>query len=487
MSLFYSKNLEIKVLSYNIVSLKAILNKKNESGKSPLIDIIDKENPDIFFLQEIKNIKVYPSFREKMRERGYLYDEKNEGIFGTCFFSKIRPLTWYKFCPFNEGRGLVVKFYDINIVAVYAQNAGEKLKFMYKKDQWFALMNGFLTELYDKDVLLLGDMNVALEQKDVHFPKEKNSSYENLPGFTTQERMQFKELIDKHNLIDLFRYKSDKKEFTYYSYRSGANKNLFENNVDKGWRLDYYLLKPKKFKPSDFKVNHIKFKGSDHIPLTLSFKTTFDYMNTFYRNLNTVAIIEHLYEHSNKTYKLLKFRQTKKSEHKPLYKALEYGMYQNHKLFIAQQISMHSYVFMSFIDKEHFESYYKTLTEKHMYEVIPTDTRSKLYFDIDNPSYGNLKNVHSKIMEKFNLKVDQIKIKKSKNGFHLICDKYFTKNEDIKNIVKEHFPTVDYKVYTKNRLIRLMESSKIDGEPFRAVNIKNENIDYDIKDYFITV
>lgn len=482
MSLFINENESIKILSYNIVSLRAILIKGN------LIDLIKNENPDIFFFQEVKaKDNVFNKFVADMIHLGYTTYDYNKGEFGTCFFSKIKPLSWKTISPFDQGRIITVSFKDVNIIAVYAQNAGEGLKFMKKKIKWTQMIDALL--MSTKDVLLLGDLNVVHQDEDVHFSKDKGKKYQNIPGYTVQERSDFKELVKNHGLIDLFRNKSSKKEYTYYSYKSRANKDYFENVSNRGWRVDYFFLKRKNLNPSNFTVNHIKHKGSDHMPLTLTYEND----NEFIEELGTVTYIETEYIHNDKKYSFRTYKQTGKSEHKPLKKCFDYGYFYNHQFYVAEQTPFKSFMFMSFPDSNHFESYYlEAIKEKqmHLFEVIPQDTKCKLYFDIDSDSKSIFRTAYYEILDYFNIDMEKTFITKSSNGYHIICDKYYDNNEIMKPIVKDFIEkkkvNIDWKVYTKNRLMRLIFSSKIDGDILKPINIKETELkNITFSDYLI--
>ena len=86
----------------------------------------------------------------------------------------------------------------------------------------------------EKPIIWGGDLNVAHEEIDLARPKTNHKT----PGFTDQERKEFKSWLETLDLVDTYRdlHPNDNSVFTYYSYRFSCHaKNI-------GWRLDYFLV-----------------------------------------------------------------------------------------------------------------------------------------------------------------------------------------------------------------------------------------------------
>lgn len=125
----------------------------------------------------------------------------------------------------------------VRIVSAYFPN-GQALdsdKFVYKM-QWLDALQAWLrTELqrYPK-LALLGDYNIAPEDRDVHDP----AKWEGQNLVSPQERAHFAQLIEL-GFVDAFRrFEQPEKTFTWWDYRMMA----FRRNA--GLRIDHILLSP---------------------------------------------------------------------------------------------------------------------------------------------------------------------------------------------------------------------------------------------------
>ena len=108
-------------------------------------------------------------------------------------------------------------------------------------------------------VIVCGDLNVAHKDIDIHNP---NANVRNA-GFTKEERKSFDDhLIQECGLIDAFRMLNP--STIRYSWWSAFGKSRESN---KGWRIDYMLIKPKIIaKSCDILID---VTGSDHAPVML--------------------------------------------------------------------------------------------------------------------------------------------------------------------------------------------------------------------------
>lgn len=448
-----------KILSYNIVSLNAIL-KRGE-----LWPLIESEDPDIFFFQEIKvmnlNKPLVDEFHRMIRQT-YPYWGYSFGEFGTCFYSKIKPITWETLSPFGQGRMVKVFFSDVLVINVYAMNAGLNLKNIEKKLKW----TKFLSDHIGPKTLLCGDLNVVVSDLDIWIPPKLKKEYQKRPGYSPIEQRDFEGLVRTHKLIDLFRTQSREREYTYFDYRCNENNLFFLGKQNRGWRLDYFFYNGP-IPIQCFKVNHIKYKGSDHLPVSLVYKQN----DVFDQQLTTVRIKITPWGRI--------YRQAEKSSEKPMYKMFEYADFFRHHVLLSIQNSFVSYQFTSFLTIDEFKSFYRSLEHKNLYEIIRG--KCKIYFDLDN--CADPKPFVSKVMNHFDLKLNQVFLKKSKKGYHIICDKWVDNNVVLKDI----FPDCDNKVYTKNRFMRLLYSSKwgID-DPFLPIDIDGQVLDnVRLEDYMI--
>src|SRR3990167_6361521 len=247
----------MKILSWNVNGIRAILNKG-------FLNAIEKENPDILCLQEIK---AHPEQVDKILSEYPFHiwnPAEKKGYSGTAIFSKIKPLSIKlskEILNENEGRVIVVEFNHFNLVNVYAPNSQRGLTRIKHRLTWDKAFLELLKKLEKtKPLIFCGDLNVAHEEIDIARPKDnvKNA------GFTPEERASFSEYI-KHGFIDSFRHfhKDEKDNYTWWSYMHNAR----EKNI--GWRIDYFCV-------SDSMKNKIvsaeilkDIGGSDHCPILL--------------------------------------------------------------------------------------------------------------------------------------------------------------------------------------------------------------------------
>ena len=110
-----------------------------------------------------------------------------------------------------------------------------------------------------KPVVICGDFNVAHEEIDLARPRENIGS----AGFTYEERDALTTFLQS-GFVDVFRAKyPEAREYTWWSYRSGARpKNI-------GWRIDYFCVSDS-FLKNVKKIEILgKIMGSDHCPVLL--------------------------------------------------------------------------------------------------------------------------------------------------------------------------------------------------------------------------
>merc|ERR1711871_1910208 len=156
-----------------------------------------------------------------------------KGYSGVAILSKKKPISesYTIGCSNfdNEGRSITLEFDHFYLVNVYVPNSGQVLERLEERTKkWDRCLEKYIIKLEkEKPVVLVGDLNCANLDIDVHNPKSCAKS----AGFTPQERKSFAKLIKNTKLIDSYRYfYPDKKEsFTYWSYRQKARER------NKGW------------------------------------------------------------------------------------------------------------------------------------------------------------------------------------------------------------------------------------------------------------
>ncbi|MEK6846873.1 MAG: exodeoxyribonuclease III [Nanoarchaeota archaeon] len=247
----------MKLISWNVNGLRSILGKGFTKE-------IEKENPDIVCLQEIKidHEKIDNSLHNYEYQTWNPADKK--GYSGTAVLSKIKPIS-VKFgkelLNDKEGRVIIVEFDSFQLVNVYTPNSQRGLTRLNERMNWDEQFFELLKKLEkQKPVIFCGDLNVAHTTIDIARPKDNTKN----AGFTIEERLAFDKYI-KHGFIDTFRHfhQNEKDHYTWWSYMHNAR----ERNI--GWRIDYFCIS-QELKNKLQKAEILKnVRGSDHCPIAL--------------------------------------------------------------------------------------------------------------------------------------------------------------------------------------------------------------------------
>ncbi|OGM25665.1 hypothetical protein A3D00_02310 [Candidatus Woesebacteria bacterium RIFCSPHIGHO2_02_FULL_38_9] len=113
--------------------------------------------------------------------------------------------------------------------------------------------------LKNKNIILIGDFNVAHNEIDLARPKENRNSI----MFTPEEREQIDKLLG-FGFLDSFRQLNDKSGYyTWWQYSFRAK----ERNL--GWRIDYAFISNKLARRTKNVMTYSKAKFSDHCPIGL--------------------------------------------------------------------------------------------------------------------------------------------------------------------------------------------------------------------------
>lgn len=157
---------------------------------------------------------------------------------GVAILSRSRPEDVTKDMPGYDDpqkRVIAATVNGVRVVNVYIVN-GQSVdsdKYQYKM-AWLTALRAYMTETIAAygDVALLGDYNIAPEDRDVYDPKV----FANQVLCTDAERAHLKALIDL-GMTDSFRmFDQAEKSFTWWDYRM----NGFKRNL--GLRIDHILL-----------------------------------------------------------------------------------------------------------------------------------------------------------------------------------------------------------------------------------------------------
>ncbi|MNP95805.1 Exodeoxyribonuclease [compost metagenome] len=262
----------MKLYSWNVNGIRAVIN------KGAFATFIEKEQPDIFCLQETKakqgQVEIdLPDYHE------YWNSADKAGYSGTAIFSKTKPHSVingftdaiaekYGLAddsygdPTKEGRVISAEFDNFWVVTVYTPNSkGDLSRLELRHKQWDPAFLEHVQELEKtKPVLFCGDLNVAHNEIDLANPKPNIGKH----GFTNEERAGF-DALEAAGFIDTFRTKYPEQEAAYTWWTHWANSRA--RNV--GWRIDYWLASSTiKGHIVDAKI-HPDILGSDHCPVSI--------------------------------------------------------------------------------------------------------------------------------------------------------------------------------------------------------------------------
>lgn len=262
----------MKIITWNVNGLRAVERKKE------IQHLVENEEPDFLFLQEIKGKKEQFSkfLTENENYLQFYHSAEKAGYAGTGIWAKK---TFLKNCenvnfdvqvPKNpvadEGRvshlSFDLKNKKYNLLSIYFPNGGKSDQAWKEKLVFFDRVLDFMNELRKDggEVIVGGDMNVAHEEIDLARPKENDGRI----GFHPNERAWMDKVV-QNNWLDVWRSKNPEvlNVYSYWDLKSRAR----DRNV--GWRIDYFFVDEKMFD----KVKNVKYlikqMGSDHCPLLL--------------------------------------------------------------------------------------------------------------------------------------------------------------------------------------------------------------------------
>ena len=133
----------------------------------------------------------------------------------------------------EQKRAISACLQGVRIVNVYVPNGSEvgSEKYAYKLE-WLQLLAGYLqhyAETAAAGVVVCGDFNIALEDRDIYNPDKKESHIMSSP----QERDALRQVLSI-GFQDTFRkFTSDGGHFSWWDYRAAG----FARN--RGWRIDH--------------------------------------------------------------------------------------------------------------------------------------------------------------------------------------------------------------------------------------------------------
>ncbi|MCL4682098.1 MAG: exodeoxyribonuclease III [Rhodocyclaceae bacterium] len=220
----------MKLATWNVNSLKVRL--------PQLLEWLAARQPDIVCLQETKlEDKAFP--RIELEAAGYQCAFAGQKTYNGVAILSRQPLTDVGIgipgFADEQQRLIAATIGNVRVVCAYFPN-GQSVgsdKYAYKLRWIEALTNWLRDEVVRHPRLaLLGDYNIAPEERDVYDPK----AWEGQVLFSEPERAAFRALLDL-GLKDAFRlFEQPEKIYSWWDYRMMA----FRRNA--GLRIDHILL-----------------------------------------------------------------------------------------------------------------------------------------------------------------------------------------------------------------------------------------------------
>jgi exodeoxyribonuclease-3 len=253
----------VKLVTWNVNGIRA-------SYEKGLHAFVNEYKPDILCLQETKAHKdqVNPAMQTLGFKQNIWSSAERKGYSGVATFLNEAPkkITTTLDNPDYEKEGRIVwtQHTEFDLYNIYFPNGGSgEERHFFKQKFLKELLSHLKFEMRKgKQIIVVGDYNVAHEAVDVHDPVRLSKE----SGFLPEEREWFSHFL-KAGFIDCYRHLNpDKKEvYSWWSYRELARTR------NKGWRIDYICMTyglNENLKSCEVLFNQT---GSDHCPVTAEF------------------------------------------------------------------------------------------------------------------------------------------------------------------------------------------------------------------------
>jgi exodeoxyribonuclease-3 len=220
----------MKLATWNVNSLKVRL--------PHVIDWLAAHQPDVLCLQETKT-EDHKFPVAELEATGYHITFAGQKTYnGVALLSKIPAQNIIIGIPGyadEQKRVLSATFDDVRVICAYIPNgqAVDSEKYQYKLT-WLTALNAWLKEelAQHSKLALLGDYNIAPEDRDVHDP----AAWVGQVLVSEPERDKFREMIAM-GLKDSFRlFEQPEKSYSWWDYRMMGFRRNF------GLRIDHILL-----------------------------------------------------------------------------------------------------------------------------------------------------------------------------------------------------------------------------------------------------
>lgn len=220
----------LKIATWNVNSLRVRL--------PHLLTWLATSKPDVVALQETKlEDKAFPL--AEINQAGYqavFHGQKTYN--GVALLTRVPVSDVVKAVPElddPQSRILAATVNGMRIINLYVPNGSSvgSEKYIYKLN-WLAHLSNYIKQQLSQHerLIILGDFNIAPEDRDVHDPK----LWEGQVLVSEPERSALREIL-AHGLLDSFRlFESAGGHYSWWDYRAGG---LRRNH---GLRIDYILI-----------------------------------------------------------------------------------------------------------------------------------------------------------------------------------------------------------------------------------------------------
>jgi len=253
----------MKIASWNVNSLRVRL--------PQVIEWLNQTQVDVLALQETKTQD--PDFpKEEIEAAGYQVVFAGQKTYnGVAILAKTKPIdtiTDVANLDDPQRRILAASVNGVRVINLYVVNGSEvgSEKFAYKLE-WIEKVTAHIKKEMDtyKKVVVLGDFNIAPDDRDVHDPVR----WKDKILCSLEERQAYEKLLSL-GLTDTFRqFEQEDKSFSWWDYRGGGF------NRNQGLRID--LILASKALSEQCKISSIDKiprsweRPSDHTPVVAEF------------------------------------------------------------------------------------------------------------------------------------------------------------------------------------------------------------------------
>lgn len=254
----------MKIISWNVNGIRAC-------HKKGLVDFVKKEKPDILSIQETKAHidQVEDEAKHLGFKHFYWSSAIRKGYSGVATFTNQEPAHmskgWGQEEYTSEGRIIITDHGTFDLYNIYFPNGGSGDERHNFKQKFLRDLNRHLQDKLKKgrEIIVVGDYNVAHAEIDVYDPQKLSSE----SGFLPEERAWFDSFLEL-GFIDTFRYfhPKAKDRYSWWSYRELARIS------NRGWRIDYICVTKGlegKLVSADILDD---VEGSDHCPVVATLK-----------------------------------------------------------------------------------------------------------------------------------------------------------------------------------------------------------------------